>query len=60
MIARGDKQGSRIDGSQLPKGYRKVLVKLQFDNFIMDGADFSQYFTLQLLRQWWSASRGIQ
>jgi len=60
MIARGDKQGSRIDGSQLPKGYRKVLVKLQFDNFIMDGADFSQQFTLQLLRQWWSASRGIQ
>jgi len=60
MIARSDKQGSRIDGSQLPKGYRKVLVKLQFDNFIMDGADFSQHFTLQLLRQWWSASRGIQ
>jgi len=60
MIARGDKEGSRIDGSQLPRGYRKVLVKLQFDNFIMDGADFSQHFTLQLLRQWWSASRGIQ
>jgi hypothetical protein len=60
MIAKGGKNGSRIDGSQLPKGYRKVLVKLQFDNFILEGADFTQHFTLQLLRQWWSANRGIE
>jgi len=59
IIAQGAAVGSKIDGSKLPKGYRKVLVKLQFDNFIIDGPDFTMCFTLQLLKQWWSANRGI-
>ena len=59
IIARGGHEGSKIDGSKLSGGYKKVLVKLQFDNFIIDGANFNWRFTLQLLKQWWSASRGI-
>jgi hypothetical protein len=59
VLAKGDEQGSKINGSEMPRGYRQVLVKLQFDNFIIDGPDFTLCFSLKLLRQWWCASRGI-
>ena len=60
VLAKGDEQGSKINGSEMPRGYRQVLVKLQFDNFIIDGPDFTLCFSLKLLRQWWCASRGIE
>lgn len=58
-VARADIGGSRIDGSNLPAGYRKVLLKLEYDNFLIEGEDFKWRFTLNLIRQWWRATRGI-
>lgn len=51
--------GGRLDGRQLPEGYRRVLLKLQYDNFLMEGDDFDWRFSLELLRQWWCATRGL-
>lgn len=59
QLAQGDEQGSRLNGRDMPTGYRQVLVKLQFDNFVIDGADFTLRFSLNLIRKWWRASRGI-
>ena len=59
QLAKGDEQGSRLNGSDMPAGYRQVLVKLQFDNFVIDGADFTLRFSLNLIRKWWRASRGF-
>lgn len=58
-IARADSDGSRIDGSSLPAGYRKVLLKLEYDNFLTEGEDFKWRFSLNLIRQGWRANRGI-
>jgi len=58
-IAEGAPDGSRIDGSKLPTGYQRVLLKLQYDNFIIDGTDFKWRFSLNLVRQWWRAQRGM-
>lgn len=51
--------GRRLDGSRLPDGHRRVLLKLQYDNFLVEGEDYDWRFSLQLLRQWWRASRGM-
>jgi hypothetical protein len=58
-IARADSSGSRIDGSSLPADYRKVLLKLEYDNFLIGGDDFKYCFSLNLIRLWWRANRGI-
>jgi hypothetical protein len=58
-IARADSSGSRINGSSLPVDYRKVLLKLEYDNFLIGGDDFKYCFGLNLIRLWWRASRGI-
>lgn len=58
-IARADSSGSRIDGSSLPADYRKVLLKLEYDNFLIGGEDFKYCFSLNLIRLWWRANRGI-
>lgn len=58
-IARGPAQGSRIDGTQLPPEHQRVLLKLQYDNFITDTTDFQWCFSLNLIRQWWRAQRGM-
>ena len=59
QIAGSDVTGSRIDGSRLSGDYHKVLLKLQYDNFIIDAADFKWQFSLNLLRLWWRATRGM-
>lgn len=58
-IAAADQSGNRLDGSRLPEGYRKVLLKLQYDNFLIEGEDFKWCFSLNLIRLWWRASRGM-
>lgn len=58
-IAGKDTGGSRLDGSKLPLGYQRILLKLQYDNFIVDGTDFKWRFSLNLIRQWWCAQRGM-
>ena len=59
-LARADSLGCRLDGSALPTGYRQVLLKLQYDNFIAEGTDYYWRFSLDLLRQWWRATRGMK
>lgn len=59
-IAKARPSGSKLDGSKLPTGYRRVLQGLQYDNFITEGGDFRWIFSLQLLRQWWRAERGMK
>jgi len=59
IIARADPDGSLLDGSALPSGHRRVVQLLQYDNFIAPGSDFRWQFSLNLLRQWWRATRGI-
>lgn len=59
IVAQDDIGGSRIDGSQLPADYRKVLLKLEYDNFLIEGEDFKWRITLNLIRQWWRANRGM-
>jgi len=59
-LARADSSGGRLDGSGLASGYRHVLLKLQYDNFLTEGDDFDWRFSLELLRQWWRANRGLQ
>lgn len=58
-IASGAPRGSRIDGRQLAAGHQRVLLKLQYDNFLIDAADFQWCFSLNLIRQWWRAQRGM-
>lgn len=55
-VAKGDAGGAQL---QLSMAERALVTKLQYDNFIMEGTDFRSVFTLNLLRQWWRASRGI-
>lgn len=59
IVAQADTGGSRIDGSRLPAGYRKVLLKLEYDNFLIEGEDFKWRITLNLIRLWWRANRGM-
>lgn len=58
-IATGAASGCRINGQTLPTGYQQVLNLLQYDNFIIDSPDFGWRFSLELIRLWWRASRGI-
>lgn len=58
-IAREDVGGGRTDGTLLPADYRKVLLKLEYDNFLIEGEDFKWRFSLNLVRQWWRANRGM-
>jgi hypothetical protein len=60
VIAKGDTGGGRIDGSNLPADYRKVLLKLEYDNFLTGGEDFKYCFSLNLIRRWWRANRGME
>ncbi|MEY2632288.1 MAG: hypothetical protein RIR00_942, partial [Pseudomonadota bacterium] len=48
-LAKADAEGGRLDGSQLPDGYREVLLKLEYDNFLTEGAEFKWRFSLNLL-----------
>jgi hypothetical protein len=59
-VARAKPAGTRLDGSQLPAGHQRVLQMLEYDNFILRGADFRWSFALNLLRQWWRAERGMK
>lgn len=59
IVAQADTGGSRIDGSRLPADYRKVLLKLEYDNFLIEGEDFKWRITLNLIRLWWRANRGM-
>lgn len=58
-IAQADMGGSLLDGKRLPADYRKVLLKLEYDNFLIEGEDFKWCFSLNLIRQWWRANRGM-
>lgn len=58
-IARADIGGNRLDGTTLPADYRQVLLKLEYDNFLIEGEDFKWRFSLNLIRQWWRANRGM-
>ena len=58
-IAQAEPDGNRLDGTQLPTDYRKVLLKLEYDNFLIAGEDFKWRFSLNLIRQWWRANRGM-
>ncbi|WP_310598983.1 hypothetical protein [Desulfobulbus sp.] len=60
IVARAEASGCRLDGNALPPGYRQVVLKLQYDNFILEGQDFNWLFSLNLLRQWWRATRGME
>lgn len=59
MIAQGAVTGTRLNGQQLPTGYQRVITLLQYDNFIIDSPDFGWRFSLNLIRLWWRASRGM-
>lgn len=59
QLARVAAAGGRLDGSQLPAGYQTVLVKLQFDMFVDEAQGYDWRFSLNVLRQWWRATRGI-
>lgn len=59
-VARAKPVGTRLDGSKLPTGHQRVLQMLEYDNFILRGADFRWSFALNLLRQWWRAERGMK
>lgn len=58
-VAQGNASGIRLDGRQLPSGYHRVLSRLQYDNFIVDAPDLGWRFSLNLIRLWWRASRGM-
>jgi hypothetical protein len=58
-IAQGSATGTRLNGQQLPAGYQRVINLLQYDNFIIDSPDFGWCFSLNLIRLWWRASRGM-
>lgn len=58
-VAKAGPEGSKLDGTKLPPGYRRVLQMLQYDNFLTEGGNFCWVFSLQLLRQWWRAERGM-
>lgn len=58
-VALGDATGAKLDGRQLPSGYHRVLSRLQYDNFIVDAPDLGWRFSLNLIRLWWRASRGM-
>lgn len=60
VLAGAGEAGCMIDGSQLPTGYQRVLLKLQYDNFIADSSGFKWRFSLNLIRQWWRAQRGME
>ena len=59
IIATADPAGTRIDSSQLPDNHRHVLLKLEYDNFLIEGDDFKWRFSLNLIRIWWRANRGM-
>jgi hypothetical protein len=58
-LARAESGGVRIDGSRYPADYRKVLLKLEYDNFLIEGEGFKWRFSLNLIRLWWRANRGM-
>lgn len=58
-VAQGDARGTRLDGRELPSGYHRVLSRLQYDNFIVDAPNLGWRFSLNLIRLWWRASRGM-
>lgn len=58
-IAEADPSGNRLDSTRLPAEYRNVLLKLEYDNFLLEGEDFKWRFSLNLIRLWWRANRGM-
>lgn len=60
QVARCDESGGQIDASGLPPAWRKVLAKLQYDMYLRDAPALGHRFTLNLLRLWWRASRGMR
>lgn len=59
IIAGADISGSRIDSTRQPENYRQVLLKLEYDNFLFGSEDFKWRFSLNLIRLWWRANRGM-
>ena len=59
QIAQHPLGGGRIDSTALPSDWRLVLNKLMFDNFVHAAPDLGYAFTLNMLRQWWRAQRGM-
>ena len=59
QVARQPLAGGPIDSRGLPPEWRRVLTKLQYDMFLRDAPELGWRFTLNLLRQWWRASRGM-
>ena len=37
----------------------RVLLMLQYDNFLIEGEGFNWRFSLNLIRQWWRGQRGM-
>lgn len=58
-IAKGLPTGCRLNGQHFPSGYLRVLSRLQYDNFIVSAPDYSWRFSLNLIRKWWRADRGM-
>jgi hypothetical protein len=59
QVARLDESGGTIDSTGLPMHWRRVLTKLQYDMFLRDAPGLGYRFSLNLLRQWWRATRGM-
>ncbi len=59
QVARHPDTGGRIDSTGLAPDWRRVLTKLQADMFLRDAPHLGYRFALNLLRQWWRASRGM-
>lgn len=59
QIAQQPPTGGRIDTTGLLAEWRLVMNKLMFDNFVREAPELGYAFTLNMLRQWWRAQRGM-
>jgi hypothetical protein len=60
QIAQHPVSGGLLDARALPAAaWRQVLTRLYYDMYLCEGEDLGHRFTLNLLRQWWRAERGL-
>lgn len=60
QIAQHPACGGLLDARALPAAaWRQVLTRLYYDMYLCEGDDMGHRFTLNLLRQWWRAERGL-
>lgn len=59
QVAGHAEAGGRIDSTALPQVWRRVLTRLQYDMFLRDAPDLGYRFSMNLLRNWWRAQRGM-